>query len=146
MTTLPPEVLGQIRAVGRGVTPETPGVLTELLAPLHQERGYLAPRVERDLPYGSDPRHLVDVHTPGSPAAEAAPVLLFVHGGGHVSGDKSDPKTPWFDHIGGWAVRHGMVGVNMSYRLAPQHQWPSGAEDVAAAVAWTRKNIAEWPR
>ncbi|MEV7731713.1 alpha/beta hydrolase [Streptomyces sp. NPDC088921] len=144
MTTLPAGVLAQIRAVGRGATPESYGALTDLLAPLQEERGYLAPRVERDLSYGSDPRHLLDVHTPDSPAAEAAPVLLFVHGGAHVYGDKSDPKTPWYDHIGGWAVRHGMVGVNMTYRLAPRHQWPSGAEDIAAAVAWTRKNIAEY--
>jgi acetyl esterase/lipase len=35
-----------------------------------------------------------------------------------------------------WAARSGMVGVTMNYRLAPEHRWPSGAQDVGAAVAW----------
>jgi arylformamidase len=34
-----------------------------------------------------------------------------------------------------------MVGVTMNYRLAPEHRWPSGAEDVAAAVAWLAANV-----
>ena len=36
----------------------------------------------------------------------------------------------------------GMVGVTMTYRLAPQFQWPAGSDDVAAAVKWLRENIA----
>lgn len=35
-----------------------------------------------------------------------------------------------------------MLGAVMNYRLAPAHGWPSGAEDVAAAVAWLRGNAA----
>ena len=46
--------------------------------------------------------------------------------------------------MGAWAVRHGWVGVNMTYRYAPEVQWPAGAEDVAAAVAWLRGNIAAY--
>jgi acetyl esterase/lipase len=30
----------------------------------------------------------------------------------------------------------------MNYRLAPEHRWPSGAEDVGAAVAWLMANVA----
>jgi acetyl esterase/lipase len=33
-----------------------------------------------------------------------------------------------------FAVRHGMVGVRMSYRPAPANPWPSGARDVAEAT------------
>jgi triacylglycerol lipase len=43
-----------------------------------------------------------------------------------------------------WAVEQKMVGVNMTYRLAPANSWPAAAEDVAAAVAWTRANIARF--
>src|SRR5690606_8419979 len=39
-------------------------------------------------------------------------------------------------------VGHGAVGVNVSYRLAPEHQWPSGIEDLSAVVAWARRNVA----
>ena len=69
---------------------------------------------------------------------------MFVHGGGFVGGDKHVPGTPMYDHIGAWAVRNGWVGVTITYRLAPGHTWPSGAQDVAAAVAWVRGNIAAY--
>jgi triacylglycerol lipase len=49
-----------------------------------------------------------------------------------------------YDHIGAWAVRNGWVGVTITYRLAPEFTWPSGAQDVAAAVQWVRDNIAAY--
>ena len=70
------------------------------------------------------------------------PVLLFVHGGGFTGGDKKADDTPFYDNVGTWAVDNGMVGVNMTYRLAHEHQWPAGAEDIAAAIAWVKANIA----
>jgi dienelactone hydrolase len=39
------------------------------------------------------------------------------------------------------AVRSGFVGVNATYRLAPQSPWPAGSEDVAAVVAWVAGQI-----
>ena len=70
------------------------------------------------------------------------PVLLFVHGGGFVRGDKHAAGSPFFDNVAVWAVRHGMIGVTMSYRLAPQAKWPSGPQDVALAINWLRAHIA----
>jgi hypothetical protein len=53
--------------------------------------------------------------------------------------------TPFHEKIGYTAaVRHGWVGVNMTYRLAPEHKWPAGAQDVASAVQWIRENIAAY--
>jgi triacylglycerol lipase len=54
------------------------------------------------------------------------------------------PGSPYNDNIALWAVRHGLIGVNMTYRLAPQFPWPAGGQDVAAAVAWTRANVARY--
>jgi acetyl esterase/lipase len=34
-----------------------------------------------------------------------------------------------------FAARNDMIGVRMSYRLAPAAQWPSGAKDVASALS-----------
>jgi triacylglycerol lipase len=68
---------------------------------------------------------------------------MFVHGGGFVSGDKTRPNTPFYDNIGHWAVGRGYVGVTMTYRLAPQHRWPAGPEDVGLAVEWVARHIAE---
>ena len=42
-----------------------------------------------------------------------------------------------------WAVNNGFVGVNATYRLAPQSPYPAGAEDLAAVVAWVAGKIGE---
>jgi len=141
MTKLPPDVTGELRGIGRVFTPETIDVVRRLLTPLHEANGYQAPRIKRDLSYGPDPRHRLDVHLPDTGAA-GLPVLLYVHGGGFVGGDKTAPGSPYYDHVGGWAVRNGMVAVIMTYRLAPRYQWPAAAQDVAAAVSWARENCA----
>jgi triacylglycerol lipase len=114
----------------------------QLYAGPHTARGHAAPKVERDHSYGPDARHRLDVHGPAGPAADPRPVLLFVHGGGFTGGDKVVEGMPYYDHVGGWAVAHGFLGATITYRLAPAHPWPAGADDVAAAVAWTRCHIA----
>ena len=42
-----------------------------------------------------------------------------------------------------WAVKSGFVGVNATYRLAPQFIWPAGAEDLASVVQWVTEKIRE---
>lgn len=139
---LPPDVIAQLRALDSAITPELAQSSWALLTPFHEKAGYTAPKIDRDLRYGDDPRHRLDVHTAGGESN--APVFVFVHGGGFVRGDKHNPGTPQYDLVGAWAVRHGYVGVTMTYRLAPEHKWPSGAEDVAGAVAWLRQNVARY--
>jgi triacylglycerol lipase len=124
------------------ITPELVATSWALLKPFHDKVGYNAPKVDRDLAYGTHARQRLDVHTSGD--EDGAPVLVFVHGGGFVGGDKHVPGAPMYDHIGAWAVRNGWVGVTITYRLAPEFTWPSGAQDVAAAVGWVRDNIASY--
>lgn len=100
-------------------------------------------RTLRDLPYGPDPRQCVDVHVPEHVPGSGLPVVVFVHGGGWVAGNKSEPGSPYYDNIGVWAAHSGYVGVTVGYRLAPAHRFPAGAEDVGAAVAWCAEHIAE---
>ena len=139
---LPPDVIAELTAMGPMITPELVQGSWALLKPFHEKVGYTAPAIDRDLRYGPHQRHRLDVHTSGAPVGALVPVLLFVHGGGFTGGDKHVPGTPMYDHIGAWAVRNGWVGVTMTYRLAPEHRWPSGAQDVAAAAGWVRANIA----
>lgn len=140
-TPLPADVKRQVRALGTILTPDLIQGSWALMAPYHEKLGYLAPRVTRDLRYGPHERHRLDVHASDDLVA-GAPVVLFAHGGGFIGGDKHVPGAPQYDHVGAWAVRHGWVGVTITYRLAPEHGWPAGAQDVAAAVRWTRENIA----
>lgn len=95
--------------------------------------------VVRDIAYGSDERHRLDIFANNS--TSQAPVLLFVHGGGFVMGDKGGPDSPFYNNVGAWAMDQGFVGATMTYRLAPAHPWPAGGEDVSAAIQWLTDNI-----
>jgi acetyl esterase/lipase len=73
-----------------------------------------------------------------------AAVFVFVHGGGFVMGDKHTAGSPFYSNVGDFAARQGWVGVTMTYRLAPAHKFPSGAEDLALLVQWLRDNVAQY--
>ena len=112
-----------------------------LYAPLAQKEPYAGAKAERDVKYGAAERHLLDVFTPETNSS-ARPVLIFIHGGGFTAGNKRNPGSPFYDNIMLWAVKNGFVGVNATYRLAPQFVWPAGPEDLAAVVQWVSKEIA----
>ncbi len=122
-----------IRAIPRQITPDTLNATRNLITPLVAPLGADV-RVSRDLKYGTHERHRLDVFTPASGKQPSRPILIFVHGGGFVAGDKQMAGTPFFDNIGQWAVRNGCNAVNITYRLAPQSQWPSGVEDLHKVV------------
>lgn len=100
--------------------------------------------VASNLAFGPDPLQKLDVYTlNAAPAGERRPVLLFVHGGGFVGGSKAG-NGYYPQNVTAWAARNGYVGVNMDYRLAPAAKWPAGRDDIAAAIAWVRANIAQY--
>jgi acetyl esterase/lipase len=136
---MPPEIAGKLRELGRVIDPPN----TRLLyAPLQEKEPYQGVRIERDIKYGPADRNLLDVFMPETPSA-GRPVLIFVHGGAFIGGNKRMPGTPFYDNVMLWAVKNGFVGVNITYRLAPQFPWPAGAEDVATAVQWVSDKISE---
>ena len=136
---MPPEIAGKLRELGRVIDPPNTALL---YAPLQEKEPYQGVKVERDIKYGPADRNLLDVFMPQTPAA-GRPVLIFVHGGAFTGGNKRLPGAPFYDNVMLWAVKNGFVGVNITYRLAPQFPWPAGAEDVAAAVQWVSDKIGE---
>jgi triacylglycerol lipase len=136
-----PQVARAIAAIGDVVGPDTAAASREVFADLHEQPPYEDVTLSRDLPYGPHERHRLDVFAP--PGARGRAVIVFVHGGGFVGGDKSVPDTPYSENVGLWACRSGFVGVTMNYRLAPEHRYPAGAQDVAAAVAWLRAHVGD---
>jgi triacylglycerol lipase len=135
-----PEIAEKIAAIGRVIDPVKTGAI---YAPLHEREPYAGVTVARDIRYGPADRNRLDVFTADG-AGGTRPVLVFVHGGGFTGGNKSMPGQPFYDNVPLWAARHGLVGVNITYRLAPQAPWPAGAEDVGLAVRWTIDNIARF--
>ena len=140
----PAELRKEIRAIGDEFSFEVITKCRDLYQPLHDAVEKVPVSIARDEKYGPDERHRLDVFRPATQLESGRPVLIFVHGGGFVAGDKTSPGSFVYDNIATWAVKQGFVGVNMTYRLAPAHQWPAGAEDVGAAVEWVHSHIADY--
>lgn len=59
-----------------------------------------------DVRYGPDERLLLDIYTPRD-AGSPAPIMLWVHGGGHVAGGKGGPDDPFEANVGRFAAANG---------------------------------------
>jgi triacylglycerol lipase len=134
---VPADVEKRLRDIGPISAPEP---TRPLYAPLQPAEPFTNIAVKRDIRYGAAERHRLDVFTPTG--SSNRPVLLFMHGGAYVGGDKHLAGSPFYTNIGAWAARNGMVGVNMTYRLAPQAKWPAAQEDIGRAIAWIKANAA----
>jgi acetyl esterase/lipase len=71
---------------------------------------------------------------------EGAPVLLYIHGGAWVIGDKREQGKPMMFEL----AARGWVCVTANYRLSPKATWPDHIVDVMAAIAWVKRNIADY--
>ncbi len=138
---LPDDIRKTIAGLGMNLTPDMMAATQKLVAS-HHAQPPADHRISRDLQYGPHDRHRADIFA--SPGTDGAPVLVYVHGGGFVMGDKRSEGTPFYDNVGHFAAASGMVGVTMTYRLAPADPWPAGAEDLAMIVAWLQDNIAAY--
>ena len=84
--------------------------------------------------YGPHPRNILDVYKPSRGRARPSPVVIFVHGGAYVGGDKSyyGNVTTWFARPGrARRQRHLPVGAQRRSGLPRPRTlpaWSSGPE------------------
>ncbi|QBM77418.1 alpha/beta hydrolase [Sphingomonas sp. AAP5] len=142
MTRQSDSLRAAITALGRTLGPTTLVQVQDLFRAEQDAYRTAQPASACDLAYGDDPRQRLDLYAPPA-SASGVPVVLWVHGGGFVRGEKSSPDHPFNAHVGRWAARSGMLGAVMNYRLAPEAVWPAGGEDVGAAIDWLRANAAD---
>lgn len=88
----------------------------------------------------------LDVYQPAGDTAAKRPAIMWMFGGGWVSGDKS-MMTPYAQD----AARRGYVGVSIQYRIRPGATGPSliqaivdAYDDSVAAVQWLKDHAAEY--
>ena len=136
--------LDEIRRMGNTFNPDVLKATYALLTPLQERAPKDGVDVEKDLSYGPDTRHRLDVFTPAERPATPAPVVVYFHGGGFIGGERSPVPGLIYDNVPTFFARCGLIGVNATYRLAPDHKWPSGAADVGAVVTWLRDNVARY--
>ncbi|MCX7299309.1 MAG: alpha/beta hydrolase [Rhodobacterales bacterium] len=81
-------------------------------------------------------RNVLDLYLPEG-ATGPVPVVVWVHGGAFMMGDKSGPQSLAALNEAGYAV------AAINYRLSGTDQWPAQLEDVEAAVAYLRANASD---
>ncbi|MFO1324307.1 MAG: alpha/beta hydrolase [Burkholderiales bacterium] len=81
----------------------------------------------------------VRIYTPRA-AYRPLPVLVWLHGGGHVVGSLAsyDPLCRQL------ALQSDSIVVSVDYRLAPEHRFPAGVDDSIAALNWAAANAADF--
>ena len=132
---IPTDIERKIRERGAVLDmPFTQSIYKPLLD--HQRRDGV--EVQYDVRYGEDSRHVLDVYRSTRPEATPRAVMVFLHGGGFVRGDKSDREN-----VGQRFAREGFLVLVANYRLAPAHQWPAGAQDVIAVYQWARARASQ---
>ncbi|MEO6379882.1 MAG: alpha/beta hydrolase [Caulobacteraceae bacterium] len=141
LAQVPPDVAAKLREIGPKIEVPQTGALFAAILPKDLAQGV---KIERDLAYGADAKQKLDVYTPASGGGAAKPIMIFVHGGGFVAGDKGGAASPFYDNVLLWAVKNGMVGVNLNYRLAPAAPYPAGIEDLGSAIKWVEANAAKY--
>lgn len=95
---------------------------------------------EKDIEYSSPggQRLELDMARPQE-AKGLSPAIVCIHGGGFRAGNRGH-----HDRLCLQLAQRGYVAVTVSYRLAPQHQFPAAVNDVKAAVRWLRANAAKY--
>ncbi len=91
--------------------------------------------VMRDLAYGPDELHRLDIYRP-SEQATGLPVLVFFYGGRWSDGDKS-----MYPFVGEAFSGRGYVTVIVDHRKYPQVRFPEFVHDGARALAWVHDHI-----
>jgi acetyl esterase/lipase len=110
--------------------------------PLHPFRfRHPSVSVTRDIAYvpGGGKRNKLDVYAPKD-AVTDAPVLLQIHGGGWVIGNKHEQALPLMIHM----ASRGWICVATNYQLSPAATFPEHLIDLKRAIKWIRENIAEY--
>lgn len=93
-----------------------------------------------DIVYGADPKwQSLDVYRPKAAEGKKLPVIVSVHGGGWVYGDKERYQFYCMS-----LAQRGFAVVNFTYRLAPEYKYPASLEDTNSVFTWILAHSEEY--
>jgi len=108
--------------------------------------GYVAPpaaKVLSGVAYGPGPAQIADVHLP-EPGKKAAPVILYLHGGGWTLGTRNPVPQAALRQV---SRMHSPV-VTLDYTLAttadPTTAFPAAERDIDRAIRWIKTQAPSW--
>lgn len=92
----------------------------------------------RDVPYGPDPAHRLDVYR-GSAPGGPRPILIHFHEGGFVQGNKSRETVALLTRL----ASYGWLCLSANYRLRDAAAWPNPLLDAKRVIAWAREHARD---
>ena len=94
-----------------------------------------------DIPYGPNGiRQHLDIYRPKQIPDRGCPVLMQIHGGAWMIGQKDHQALPLMHLL----ASRGWICVSVNYRLSPSVGFPTHLQDCKAALCWIRENGAEY--
>lgn len=81
----------------------------------------------------------INIAFPRVVSDEPRPVLILIHGGGFISGDKSS-KNSQIQKLS----KLGFVSASAMYRLSPEFRFPAQIEDIQLAIRFLKANAARY--
>lgn len=144
---VPAEIEAGLIKIGQIVDPACTAKLYRPLMPVNDITRNVTPlypgiTIARDVSFGPNPKDVVDIFTADKGGANR-PVLIYVPGG---AGNKIELQVKeanaFYDNIGRWATKNGMVFVNMQRH--PGVNWDDPAKDVSAMIQWVEANIGKY--
>lgn len=81
----------------------------------------------------------INIALPETTTIEPRPVVILIHGGGFISGDKSSKNKQTLK-----LSKIGFVSVSAMYRLSPEYRFPAPIEDIKLAIRFLKANAAKY--
>ena len=94
-------------------------------------------RIRIPAPNGRHMKLLILRPTKNARPREETPAILWLHGGGYISGM---PAMAYMTRVIHLVKKYGAVVVSPAYRLAPLYRWPAALEDSYAALLWLKNH------
>ena len=154
---VPADIAAGLKKIGQIVDPACTARLYRPLMPKNDYNTYWPPdasapastgplypgvTIARDQSFGPNPKDLVDVFTADKGGGNR-PILIYVPGGaGNKIEQQAREGNAFYDNIGRWAVKNGMVGVTVQRH--PGQNWDDGGRDLSLAVDWIKANAAKY--
>lgn len=154
---VPANIEAELRKIGQIVDPACTAKLYRPLMPANDFNTYWPPdapqpkttapiypgvTIVRDQSFGPNPKDVLDILV-GEKGGDKRPVVMYVPGG---AGNKLEQQVregnAFYDNIGRWATKNGMVGVLVQRH--PGQNWDDGGRDLSLAVDWVHDNIAKY--
>jgi hypothetical protein len=144
---VPADIEAQLRKIGQIVDPPCTAKLYRPLMPANDINSNVTPlypgiTIARDVSFGPNPKDVVDIFSADKGPANRT-VLMYIPGGaGNKIEQQNRESNAFYDNIGRWGTKNGMVVVLMQRH--PGRNWDDPAKDVSAMIQWVEANIAKY--